>query len=238
MPFIYQLNNKDQVLEPRLQIGNEEIVRPLNLALAGFTGFRVGIRYAVHGIGLVKFAGLHIGVMQNSAFSHRTSSCVEFLGAHQGSAAVTGIDNGDFTYTGSTTNPYYATTTGRPYSRVGSLVTVFGSQSTATIVGAIYPVCAPMMFMAEFDITATSTTTTTYSITLFQNTGAPSVFMSHADFLYNMEAPSSFKNSLTATSAITGAVHPGLSLFDTAVFSWNKATPPLDVFDFAVYRNS
>jgi len=238
MPIVYQLNNKDLVLEPRLQLGNEEILRPLNLAAASFTSFRIGLRFGIYGIGTIVNAGLHIGLMKNSACSHRTSSCVEFLGMHQGSTATTGIDNTTYVYTASATYPYYSTGTPRPFSRFGSVVTVHGSTTATTLMGSMYPINAPQMFMMDFVLTATGTDTTTYTITPYNLASAPTVFCSHANFLYNMEVAASFQAGIAAGTVITGAVHPGTSLFDTVVLSWNKSTPPLDVFDYAVCRLS
>lgn len=250
MAYIYQLNNRDAVLESRLQLGNEEWLRPLNISAGGFLGIKVGIRFAFSGMGKIVDAGLHLGFLTgiNRPLRH-PSGPVEFLGmsVFNAVAATGGMESGTPTYTAATaTNvPYYAGTTnvsGKLFSVIGLVPTPLTTLAVAVNGGATYPYSAPQMFAFDLLKTATNPITgdTTWSLTPCAASIAPTTaFCSHADFYFNMEATASWKTPSTATPVTTASlVHGGPGLFDTLNICWNKSCPVLDIFDVAVLRTA
>jgi hypothetical protein len=261
MAYIYQLNSQpgagnglSNLLESRLQLGNEEWMRPLNITAGGFLGIKVGIRFAFTGIGKIMNAGLHLGFLAgiNRPMRHPNGP-VEFLGVSvfNAVAATGGMDSGTPTYTnaavaaGVTSVPYYAGTTSvspKLFSVIGLVPTPLTTLAVTVNGGATYPYSAPQMLAFDLLKTATNPITgaTTWSFTPCAASITPTTaFCSHADFYFNMEATASWKTPSTATPVTTASlVHAGPGLFDTLTICWNKSCPVLDIFDVAVLRTA
>jgi len=258
MAYIYQLNtgggtntgsaNMSGALESRLQLGNEEWMRPLNITAGGFLGIKVGIRFAFSGMGKIVDAGLHLGFLTgiNRPMRH-PSGPVEFLGVSvfNAVAATGGMESGTPTYTASTaTNvPYYAGTTnvsGKLFSVIGLVPTPLTTLAVAVNGGATYPYSAPQMFAFDLLKTATNPITgdTTWSYTPCAASAPTTAFCSHADFYFNMEATAGWRTPSNPPATTASLVHGGPGLFDTLSICWNKSCPVLDIFDVAVLRTA
>lgn len=242
MAYIYQLNNRDQVGEKRLQLGNEEWLRPLNISAGGFLGIKVGVRFAMSGIGKVMDAGFRIGWLAGADRPLRhPSGPVEYLGMSvflPNSTAAQGPETGQPVYVASTT-PYYSSFDPRLFSVIGSSSTILTSPTVAVYGGVTYPSSAPQMFAFEIIKTNTSPPTgfTTWTLNMQSVTAAPPAFCSHANFLANMEIVhgATFQAGVTSVQT-TALAHSGPGLFDTLSISWNKSCPIMDIFDVAVLR--
>lgn len=247
MAFIYQLNNRDQVGESRLQLGNEEWIRPINIAAGGFLGIKVGVRFAMSGVGTVMGAGFRISWLAGASRPMRhPSGPVESLSYSvmtlNNIAAGNGPESGVPAYTASATFPYYTSGYPKLYSVIGSSITTLTNPSVNLYAGANYPVPTPQYFGFELIKTATSPITgyTTWTVNMQSVASAPSTaFCSHANFLANMEIVhgASFQAGVTSVQT-TSLVHSGPGLFDTLSIMWNKSCPVLDIFDIGVVRTA
>jgi hypothetical protein len=245
MAYIYSLNNQAAVLDRRLQLGNEEWLRPLNINAASFLGVKVGVRYALTGVGKVLNAGFRIGLLSGISRPLRhPSGPVEYLGYSVWTAsAAAGIsaETGAPTYTASATFPSYFGGFPRLYSVIGTTNTILTSPSVNAYGGANYPIGTPQMFAFELIKTAVSPVTgsTIWTVNLMQVPNAPTAYCQHADFYFNMEAATgaTFRAGITNVQT-TGLTHAGPGAFDTLSISWNKSCPVLDIMDVAVLRTA
>jgi len=245
MAYIYSLNNQATVLERRLQLGNEEWLRPLNINAASFLGVKVGVRYALSGVGKVLNAGFRIGLLSDISRPLRhPSGPVEYLGFSVWTvSAVAGIsaESGTPTYTASATFPHYLGANPKLFSVVGTTNTILTNASVNTYGGANYPIGTPQMFAFELIKTALSPVngSTFWTVNLLNVPNAPAAYCQHADFNFNMEAATgaTFRAGVTNVQT-TGLAHAGPGAFDTLSISWNKSCPVLDIMDVAVLRTA
>lgn len=247
MAFIYMLNNRDSVNDMRLQLGNEEWLRPLNITAGGFLGIKVGVRFSLSGIGKVMSAGFRISWLAGAGRPIRhPSGPVESLSYSvmtlDNTAAGAGPESGTPTYTASATFPYYASGYPKMYSIIGNSITTLTNPVVSLYAGANYPVSTPQYFGFELIKTATSPITgyTTWTVNMQSVPSAPSAaFCSHANFLANMEIVHGASFQAGVTSVQTASlVHSGPGLFDTLSIMWNKSCPVLEILDIGVMRTA
>jgi len=245
MAYIYSLNNQATVLDRRLQLGNEEWLRPLNINAASFLGVKVGVRYALSGVGKVLNAGFRIGMLSGISRPLRhPSGPVEYLGFSVWTVSTTaGIsaDTGTPTYTASATFPSYLGANPKLYSVVGATNTILTNAAVNVYGGANYPIGTPQMFAFELIKTAVSAIdgSTIWTVNLLNTASAPAAYCSHSDFYYNMEGATgaTFRAGITSVQT-TGLTHAGPGAFDTLSISWNKSCPVMDILDVAVLRTA
>ena len=246
MAYIYSLNNQVTVLDRRLQLGNEEWLRPLDINAASFLGFKVGVRYALSGVGKVLNAGFRIGMLSGISRPLRhPSGPVEYLGFSVwtvSTAAGISADTGAPTYTASATFPSYLGGFPRLCSVVGTTSTLLTNPNVNVYGGANYPIGTPQMFAFELIKTAVSPIngSTIWTVNLLSVPVVPvAAYCPHADFLYNMEAATgaTFRAGITSVQT-TGLTHAGPGAFDTLSISWNKSCPVMDILDVAVLRTA
>ena len=236
MAYIYSLNNAGGVAEDRLQLGNEEWLRPLSLS-SGWYGLRIGIRWAIHGVGTLIGANMTIGMLTgiNRPLRH-PSGPVEAI-------VLYACNTSNPAYVASVSIPYYQTLgQAKVYSIVGSTNPAQMAVGTANnFTGAIYPVSTPIFTGIDMIRTATNyfvtPNTSAWTINVINLGAAPTTWCNHAQFWQNMETTATVvpAGTLTATAA---AAHASPGLFDTLSISWNKSCPVIEIFDVAVTRIS
>lgn len=247
MAFIITQSTKYAVNEPRLQLGNESVVMPVNFGPTNqWNGFRIGIRYVLGYTNYASEIEWLMGAFKNINKPFRSNNCEEWLGcsvlAHSGGV---GLGIGQMSYAPGVV-PYYTSTIGRSWSKVGSTLgpATGGYTGSSGYVLSGYPTSQAGQIFYDFLRTAQTATTSTWTIYWTGNNTAPSAAngsTTRADFMKNMEmawqsSPTYVAGVVTGGVTWTGHVHPGPGEFDAVELSWNHYIPTLDILDFAVIR--
>lgn len=222
MAWLYQA----QTTTKGIQLGNEEWGHTLAIG-TNWTKLRVGARIALSHY--QSFDGsplgtLLIGMCQGTAAMFKASNCTEFIGFRLSNSTVT-------TYTFATSPGLHFSNT-RPdfISKVGPNITVHTGFSAAEYIGGSTSV-RTMVFV---DLQKNGGSSITMTVYIPGNTTQGTTDNGMGNFIQSMENNTTPLNC--GTLGPTVCTHPGAGLLDTIYFGWNKAMPPITLFDFAAAR--
>jgi hypothetical protein len=211
-------------LDKDLQIGNEEILRPLSIG-TNWQKIRIGVRMGIHGSGNVVGAGFAFGVCTGNS-GYKTNLTTEWVGAHFGNL----VDASTYTYT-IAAPPYYTvgSISFAALTKLAGVATLRGGATQTSYLSALPTTARTMMFI---DIAkGTPYTVTTYnpaSVANVQTDATTSLF------LQGMETDGT-PTGITLPGSTTWT-HPGPGLMDTLSVTWNRSVPAMNIFDIAVAR--
>ena len=229
MPFISQ---NFLAGDTRLQLGAEEITRPLAFG-SHWTKIRIGMRIAFLG-GTSFTGGAFSGGVCLGSKGFSAVDCTDAVGAWMGTAA------NPYTQTWTYLANYGITTNTNPgitgFRKVGPAIT-----STATG-GSYISFCAYTITNTNYsahywDITRASATTATVSVWNPGNTTYSNINVTLANHMTNMES----ENTVVAVASnyaqnfATGIVTTNAA-WDNIFISWSRLIPVIEIRDLSVIR--
>lgn len=228
------LVNNPEWADTRMQIGTEELLRPLVFG-SNWVKIRIGMRYMVPGFPSTFGPNvMRMGVC-NGSLGYSSINCVGWMGVSTSLNLSTWYlqagSPGYYQAGNSSGNLFYAYTQWKVGQTVSAVAIT--NQNTWTA-GSVPPVHTALFF----DITKAGTylSPSAYLFSCVQKTAAAgNTDITFAAFIEQARTTSAMTNFQNASvSSISN--YPGPSAFDTLSIGWDVSFPPLEISDLVVLR--